>query len=247
VAAAENRIGPRRNREFESTVADLKILANLALFHSRRIAAAVNFRLFERSKDAKALDEAVAQERNAIEAWRQLVAAAGDFYTDDLMMGVRGANLCGHWKDELAALEKGLAALERQLRDLNPDPAARSAPRFPPPALAADETAPQVLHQPVLAAPAGQPLTITAGVRDPAGVKWVRLRYRNVNQHQDYRTVAMLPAGVAGQYQAVIPAAELPAAWDLMYFIEAMDQAGNGRIHPDLNETTPYVIVSLQR
>ena len=32
------------------------------------------------------------------------------------MMGVRGADLCGHWKDELAALEKGLAALERQQR-----------------------------------------------------------------------------------------------------------------------------------
>ena len=92
--------GDRRNKEFESTVTDLRILAHLALFHARRIPAAVNYRLFERTKDSKTLDEAIAHERSATEAWRQLVAAAGDFYTEDLMMGVRGANLCGHWKDE---------------------------------------------------------------------------------------------------------------------------------------------------
>ncbi len=247
VAGAGQHKDARGGRELESTLTDLKILANLALYHSRRITAAVNFRLFERSKDAKALDEAIAEERNAIEAWRQLVAAAGDFYTNDLMMGVRGADLCGHWKDELAALEKGLATLDRMRRDLKPNPAARSAPRFQPSTIAGDGTPPQVLHQPVLAAPAGMPLTITAEVRDPAGVKWVRLRFRSVNQHQDYRTVSMLPTGVEGRYQAVIPLADLPPTWDIMYFIEAMDNDGNGGIHPDLNQETPYVVVKLQR
>jgi hypothetical protein len=32
-----------------------------------------------------------------------------------------------------------------------------------------------------------------------------------------------------------------------MYFIEAMDRQGNGRIHPDLNRETPYVVVRLAR
>src|SRR5262249_28258442 len=36
VAEAEKRIGTRRGKEFDSTVTDLKILANLALFHARR-------------------------------------------------------------------------------------------------------------------------------------------------------------------------------------------------------------------
>ena len=60
VAEAEKRIGSHRNKEFDSTITDLKILANLALFHSRRIPAAVSYRLFERTKDPKALDEAIA-------------------------------------------------------------------------------------------------------------------------------------------------------------------------------------------
>ena len=60
VAEAEKRIGSHRNKEFDSTITDLKILANLALFHSRRIPAAVSYRLFERTKDPQALDDAIA-------------------------------------------------------------------------------------------------------------------------------------------------------------------------------------------
>jgi hypothetical protein len=96
-------------------------------------------------------------------------------------------------------------------------------------------------------APAGQPVAVSAEVRDPDGVKWVRLRYRSVNQHQDYRTVAMVPTGDNDQYRTVIPADDIPRTWDLMYFIEAMDKNGNGRIYPDLNRETPYIVVKLRR
>src|SRR5208337_3907514 len=72
VAGAERRIGSHRNREYDSTIMDLKILASLALFHSRRIPAAVSYRLYERTKDPRALEDAIAEERSAVEAWRQL-------------------------------------------------------------------------------------------------------------------------------------------------------------------------------
>ena len=104
-----------------------------------------------------------------------------------------------------------------------------------------------MIHQPVTTASAAKPLAITAEVRDPSGVKWVRLRYRSVNQHQDYRTLPMLPTGEKDQYRAVIPAEHIVPTWDLMYFIEAMDGKGNGRIYPDLNQQTPYVVVKLRR
>ncbi len=247
VAEAEKRIGDRRNKEFDSTVTDLKILANLALYHARRIPAAVNYRLFERTGDVKALDEAIAHERTAIEAWRQLVAAAGDVYTDDLMMGVRGASLCGHWKDELAAMEKGLLALERQRREFRAPAKVKIAPRYVPVPPSPDDRPPVVIHRPVTHAPAGKPLAVAVEVRAASGVKWVRLRYRSVNQHQDYRTLPMLPTGQQDQYRAVIPAEEIVPAWDLMYLIEAMDARGNGRIHPDLNRAAPYIVVRLVR
>ncbi len=247
VAEAEKQIGNRRGKEFDSTVTDLTILANLALYHARRIPAAVSYRLFERTKHPAALDDAIAYERSAVEAWRQLVEAAGDVYADDLMMGVRGASLCGHWKDELPALQKGLLALERQRRELRPDAAANPPPRYTAFSEEADGQASVVTHQPVATAPAGKPLTIAAQVRAPSGVKWVHLRYRTVNQHEDYRTLTMLPSGEKDCFAAVIPAEHLPPAWDLMYLIEIMDQKGNGRIYPDLNQETPYIVVRLAR
>jgi len=247
IAAAEKRVGQNRNKEFNSTITDLRILANLALYHSRRIPAAVCYRLYERTQDPKALEDAIAHERNAIAAWRDMVAAAGDVYAEDLMMGVRGAALCGHWKDELAALERGLDTLELQRRGLRTAAQGKTAPRYQAEPSANDPEPPVVVHQPVTNAPPGQPLTIMAEVRAPSGVKWVHLRYRGVNQHQDYRTLPMLPTGETDRYRVVIPANEIDPKWDLMYLIEVMDNHGHGKIHPDFNKETPYVIVRLLR
>jgi hypothetical protein len=93
----------------------------------------------------------------------------------------------------------------------------------------------------------GRPLTIEAEVRGPSGVKWVRLRYRSVNQQQDYRTLPMLPVGGEDKYQATIPGEEIVATWDMMYLIEVMDKQGCGTIHPDLNRETPYIVIRLAR
>ena len=113
--------------------------------------------------------------------------------------------------------------------------------------VSADNEPPAVAHQPVLNAPAGQPVRIAAQVNDPSGVKWVRLRYRAVNQHQDFRTLPMLPAGEKDEYRAEVPAADINPQWDFMYLIETMDNAGNGRVWPDLERETPYVVVKLAR
>ena len=110
-----------------------------------------------------------------------------------------------------------------------------------------DNEPPTVSHTPVTQCAPGEPLKITAQVRDPAGVKWVRLRYRGVNQHQDYSTLRMLPTGEKDEYQTEIPAQHIRPEWDLMYYIEAMDNHCNGKIHPDLEKETPYVVVQVQR
>lgn len=248
ITQAENAIGNDRSTEFTVTLTDLKILSNLATFHARRIPAAVSYRLFERTQDVSALEEAITYESRAIEAWRQLVKAAGDVYTDNLMMGVCVADLCGHWKDELAALEEGLASLEQQRHDfMAEESAVDSAPQYQ---AATDEQYEELFdisHDRVTDAPAGQPITVQAKVSAPAGVKWVHLRYRNVNQDLDYQTLPMKPTDEKNVYQATVPAEEIDPTWDFMYLIEVMDNNGHGRIYPDLNEETPYVFVKLTR
>jgi len=251
---AEKRIGPKPGKEFVSTVTDLKILGNLALYHSRRIPAAVSYALYKRSHNAGDLDDAIAGEKQAIQAWERIVEAAGDVYADDLAMGLPSAGLSGHWRDELAALRKGLEALGRERDALGPN-AGAGKPRAARPVAAATEAAavagdshpPAIVHSAITSAPAGKPIALTACVTDPSGVKWVRLRYRSVNQYQDYQTLPMLPAEGKGTYQAVVPGDQVGGPWDFMYFIEAMDNAGHGCIWPDLDREMPYIIVHLDR
>jgi hypothetical protein len=90
-------------------------------------------------------------------------------------------------------------------------------------------------------------MRILASAKSGSGLEWVHLRYRSVNQYQDYFTLDMLPTGEQDQYEAEIPGEHIPAEWDFMYFFEVMDRQGSGRIFPDAEKETPYVIVKLDR
>ena len=126
---------------------------------------------------------------------------------------------------------------------------ASQAPRKPVPRAAAstDREPPKVVCERVPHAPPLQPLRIVANVTDPSGVASVRLRYRHVTQFEDYETLEMQPMGDPGQYAATVPGDFFVPQWDFMYFIEAIDKAGNGVIWPDLAKEMPYVIVKLDR
>ena len=259
IAQAETASGSNRSKEFNSTLTDLKILSNLALYHARRILAAVNYRIYDRTQNVAALDGALTKEREAVGAWRQLVAAAGDVYTDNLAMGVCVADLCGHWKDELAALEKGLTNLEQKRTALRAEAStvkttvstSAASTAVLPYKLLTDTVTPdpfRISHQPVTSAPVGKPITVQVKVNAPAGVKWVRLRYRNVNQELPYQTMDMQHSpGEKDTYTVSVPTEQINPKWDFMYFIEIMDNNGRGKIYPDLAQETPYRIVKLIR
>jgi len=205
----------------------------------------VQYNRFEKSGDTGAFDRAIEGERRAIEAWRDLVEAAGDRFADDLMMGARSRNLCGHWRDELKFLEQAFQALEKQRQAAGKG---WMAARKPAPTLKGSDTEPPVMtFKPVAGARPGEALRITATAHDPSGVKWVRLRYRNVTQFEDYQTLEMQPTDRPAEYAATVPGDRLSEEWDFMYFFEVMDRAGNGKIYPDLEKEAPYIIVELER
>jgi hypothetical protein len=57
----------------------------------------------------------------------------------------------------------------------------------------------------------------------------------------------MEPTADPDVYAATIPGDFIISKWDLMYFIEALDTAGNGTQWPDLAHAMPYLIVPLER
>jgi hypothetical protein len=159
-------------------------------------------------------------------------------------MGACNFDLCGHWRDELVKLEANLQELEEQCGPK--DAPAASAAVWAPPA-GGDLDPPLVEHAPLLTAPAGQPLRIEARVRDPSGVASLRLRYRHVSQYEDYAALAMQPTGRLDEYAATIAGAFLTPERDTMYYLEAIDGAGNGTIWPDFRREAPYRFVRLER
>ena len=102
---------------------------------------------------------------------------------------------------------------------------------------------PEVLLERHKKAVPGHNLHIHAKVTDPSGVKWVRLRYRHLTQFEDYQTLEMKLDPQTGLYSAGIPGDFIVSEWDLMYFLEAVDELGNGCMIPDLDAEMPYVIV----
>ena len=254
VAKAESSIGNNRNKEFNSTIVDLKILANLATYHSRRIPAAVSYCLFLQTKDVAALDAAIACERDAMEAWKQVVAAAGDVYDDNLRMGLRGGgndgvktDLTGSWKTELVSMEKGLNKLQEQRKNFKASGEVKPAPLYKPASTGDYAGLFKVVHQAITSVPAGKPITVRVKISGQSNIKWVHLQYRAVNQRLDYQLLPMTETGEKGVYQATVPADQINPKWDFMYLIEMMDTKGRGAIYPDLSKETPYVVVKLDR
>ena len=246
-AAGERALGGRASsNEFRSALTDARMLAALARYHSWRQLGGVNYNLFRQAGDLTAFDEAVADERKAVQAWHDLVDVAADFYVEDMWFGATGRSFPHHWKDEMKALDAEFASLLAE-RETATAPADAKLARVP--ARDANSKVPTVTfvqRVPAAAVP-GQDYPVQVKVTAPAGVKWIRLRYRHVNQKEDYQTTDMALDDRTGIYSGIIPARFIDPHWDMMYFVEIIDRRGNGRMYPDLETEMPYIIASVKR
>lgn len=245
VAAAEAGLkGGARGNQLKVALTDAKILAGLARYHAARQLAAVDYNLYKQAGSLPAFDEAIAHEKNALQAWQEMVDAAGDVYIENMYFGSSQRGFPHHWKDELPAMEKEFSALTAERQSAT----SASGSQIVLPAAHVPALPPAVA---ILAASgAAQPgadLIVKAQVAAPAGVRWIRLRYRHVNQKEDYQTLPMvMEDGKPGLYEAAIPGAFITPQWDLMYYVETVDADGNGRIDPDLEQETPYIVQAVQ-
>lgn len=89
----------------------------------------------------------------------------------------------------------------------------------------------------------GADFTVLARVDAPQALKSIRLRYRHVNQVEDYQEAEMTLEPSTGTFHGKIPGTFITPNWDLMYFVETIGTNGSGRMYPDLEREAPYVIV----
>jgi hypothetical protein len=113
--------------------------------------------------------------------------------------------------------------------------------------VAPDRRPPRVHHEPVTAATPGQDVDVRASVVTDGPVARAVLHYRYANQYHEWRQVAMHES--AGAWSAAIPGDYVVSDWDLMYYIEVVDDAGAGTLSPggdDLMEI-PYWVITPER
>jgi hypothetical protein len=126
-------------------------------------------------------------------------------------------------------------------------PYARQQPAPIRVSISADRQPPEVRLERVKQALPFEDLQVTAQVTDASAVKRVRLRYRHVTQFEDYEETGMYFDPKAGLWSGTIPGDFITPEWDLMYYVQVMDDQGNGRMYPDLDIEMPYVIVPVER
>ena len=241
VEQAEKKIGGRANNEFRSTVTDLKILAGLSRFHSWRLLAGVGYNLYKQTGNLGDFDDAIAAERHALESWKQMVDAAGDVYSENLAFGVHAVGFSRHWKEEYSLLVRDFERLLAERIEAKGKEGSHHA------LFSGVSRPPNVkLLAPGVAEPE-RDFIVSARVDAPEGVKWIRLRYRHVTQFEDYQTAEMAFDSKTGVYVGRIPASFIQRKWDVMYFVEAVDNKRAGRMYPDLEVEAPYVVVAVKR
>ncbi|MFC1766898.1 hypothetical protein ACFL6U_33090, partial [Planctomycetota bacterium] len=240
VEKASAALGDNPSREAISTMVDLKMLANLSLYHSGRLAAAVKYALYKKTGDLASFDQALALETQAVDVYGQMAAAAGDLYNSQIDFGSNQELFPGHWSDEHRRLVKELADFKAK----RPEVVAQQNRAKPVPVASQsdDRQPPQVVLERVATAKPHSEIKVTARVTDPSGIKSVVLRYRRVSQYEDYQALPMTATNGLDLYEAVIPATYTDGKYDVMYFVEAIDKQGNGRMCPDMEVETPYVI-----
>jgi hypothetical protein len=91
----------------------------------------------------------------------------------------------------------------------------------------------------------GQDINLLAEI--PDYTKAVRLHYRHVNQSEKYNIVEMKAEGKS--CRGAIPGGFTDSAYPVMYFFEAVNDAGAGTFLPGINEVMdnqPYYVIREQ-
>ena len=245
-AKARNANSP----EFRRLAVDVAIQAGLGKFFAAKFRAGICYALYQRSLHRPALEAALKQNRAARAAWAELADAAKDVYVPDVTFGPEYFQH-GHWQDRLAAMDDDIADMEKLL-----DPAVGgnhistkfdakvieravdAVHQIPKPA-----SLPPLadFHQPPASFKRGQPLAIAVHAPKATGVK---LRYRRVNQAEDWQMVEMGKAGK--DFRADIPATCTDSPFPVQYHFQFRDNSGKVGLSPGLNpgwQGQPYFVV----
>jgi hypothetical protein len=86
------------DKELYATILDMKVCAFLALYHSHKILASLNLKLFYSTRDRRPLRAALDEIHRATASWEQLISLTRGHYNAQMVSGPTDA---GSWEKKL--------------------------------------------------------------------------------------------------------------------------------------------------
>lgn len=248
---AKSKTRGTRSADFRRLALDVAIQSGLGKFFAAKFRSGVLYALYLRTRHRAALEQALEANRAARAAWAELADAANGVYRDDITFGPEYFQR-GCWLDRLPAMDADLADMEKLLAQ----PAPAEAPPMKPESriieqamravFAPPEKHPALagLHTPPPSFRRGQPLEIIARVPSDVRVSAVWLRYRRVNQAENWQAVEMEQSGA--DHRAVIAGEYTDSPFPLQYHFQIRAGTGRAWLHPGLQpgwHGQPYFVV----
>ena len=225
--------------ELRYTCLDFSILSHLAEYHASRMEAVTYMAHYQRTKDPGHLPSVRQHLEQSRVHWNALATAADGNYADDLAFGFREKGHCGHWKDDLAVVERDLTVVQGLMSEREQT----QATTFECPGGIVHPPAPGLNFRPPLEAEEGAdlPLRIYLEASEERYVRAVHCFYRIAHQALEFESIKM----EAGKrcYEAVIPGDAIEAAWNLMLFFDFEFGDGSATRWPDWRIETPYFVI----
>jgi hypothetical protein len=256
-AAVELRKGKSRVRDdhsadFRRLAVDVTIQSGLGKFFAAKFRAGVLFAIYMRSEHRAALKESLKANRAARATWTELAEVAKNIYRDDVTFGPEYFQR-GHWLDRLPAMDADIADMEKMLRQTSDSKATKldrkrveESIRVALAKLKRAET-PPLAHTPPISFRRGEAISVVANVSamsNSAMISGLRLRYRRVNQAENWRAIEMEKAGA--EYRGMIAADYADSPFPLQYYFQIRTSTGDAWLHPNLERRAngqPYFVV----
>lgn len=222
----------------QRTLIDLRVLAELARFFGRKFRAAVEYAVFRRMDDTKALERAIDFLSDAHAAYAKIPSIVSGVYRTDLPFG-GGVSERGHWSDRQMAMREDLHLLKLELGQARQH---TTGTEFVPVHRSTRRPSPATLEN-AQRFERGRPFAVHLRSAEPYAAS-ATLHYRHLNQGERFLTMEMEP-DING-FTASIPSEYTASPYPLMFFVELriLDAAPLivPGFAPDLSNQ-PYVVV----
>jgi hypothetical protein len=204
---------------------DMKVLVRLGRFFAGKFRAAVNYAVFELTRDGTAIAAAAHELENARIAFAEIPGVVEGCYQNDLVFGTELSER-GHWSMRLPAIDDDLRVIRLERDRSTPDPrngfAATRARMRTQRSLSAG-----LRHDPrPFKRGAAQTIRLDAGPE----VTGVTLHARPVDQSARFQRIAMTRDGDA--FTGAIPAGCIGTGYPVMYYFELALRDGPPMIYP---------------